>query len=965
MTTFSRWKIHLLFVFIRSITCGGLCELDGGLNIALHSQSRYADHGWVAGSEITTAGILAALRRHSHVARAEVFAPFAYSGISEVDWDVLLIEGWTGPIDRVIHSLRSERRLRCPDKPPLLVFHWCLDTFPDLETITALDVDGFLTNSRTLLPLLGGIAPTLYLPLAADPGAMTPVAPKEEYAHPVVYLGQASLTKHRLLEVLSELLPLGLAIYGLGWDRFGEDERFAPLLEAWKGVLPKDDIASLYSSASVVVGTTESEQRSLGMVNNRVFEALSVGKACFLSDVFPALDQLKLPLFVHSAPGDAFKHASALLNNATARNQASLAGRLAVLKAHTYDHRVATLLPWLAETFGVRWPRGGTVDVPQPNPLSPPRRRPNLPKVLLLYGAGSGVSEEEDESSDPLLQLGLLQGLALALGPCCDFTVRRVGQVEVRGAGLGLAALVEESLTNYALVLARARWGSPLRRAVSNAAQRISAATWESESSSSRRAARWKARAKIGLLLRSAPVVTQSESSDPSVSVCHSSSEYFPFARDLLAFDLVVHDDPVLVCCAGQAINTLSTVQENEHLELCAHRPNALRGLSLDVAALREGSQGWHDDVQEKRRWDLVALAATTRALLTVGPSGKVVQGVAERLCAHSDRQETVAFLVASPIRPRPNDEAWPSEALALKRLRSCGVDVVGGLLDRPERIPAMLRSAGKVEVFSSSTVQSPPPATPRDVSTTMGSPLLLASVGSSDEAVLLLAALAVGAEVVVGGDKALMALLEGEIDKTARLGRAPLADFDVSSSNSSPAGTLPETAAYTEAYVGSTAVGAMSASPFARRLLAAVDGTLVAPFASAGVEILEPADTGVISLAACRAAREQGFTDVAVRVSVRVRNFRIPDDGTWCLRVDGREVACFGDARFAVDASLPLLPSLGGGASGVAEVQGDEGVSWCTEGGVVQLEAVLRGGALEEPTAVRTSPVIRLLVVG
>jgi hypothetical protein len=54
--------------------------------------------------------------------------------------------------------------------------------------------------------------------------------------------------------MLVEVAPLGLAIYGLGWDRFGgqgDDERFARLLPHWKGVLPKDDIAALYSSAQV------------------------------------------------------------------------------------------------------------------------------------------------------------------------------------------------------------------------------------------------------------------------------------------------------------------------------------------------------------------------------------------------------------------------------------------------------------------------------------------------------------------------------------------------------------------------------------------------------------------------------------------------------------------------------------------------------------------------------------------
>ena len=61
----------------------------GNLNVALHAQSRYRDHGWVAGSEVTTAGMLAALRRHPDVVRAEVFAPFAYEGLlsSGTVWD--------------------------------------------------------------------------------------------------------------------------------------------------------------------------------------------------------------------------------------------------------------------------------------------------------------------------------------------------------------------------------------------------------------------------------------------------------------------------------------------------------------------------------------------------------------------------------------------------------------------------------------------------------------------------------------------------------------------------------------------------------------------------------------------------------------------------------------------------------------------------------------------------------------
>jgi hypothetical protein len=46
--------------------------------------------------------------------------------------------------------------------------------------------------------------------------------------------------------------PLGLAIYGLGWDRV-DDVMFKSLLPHWKGVLPKDDIATLYSSVYACV----------------------------------------------------------------------------------------------------------------------------------------------------------------------------------------------------------------------------------------------------------------------------------------------------------------------------------------------------------------------------------------------------------------------------------------------------------------------------------------------------------------------------------------------------------------------------------------------------------------------------------------------------------------------------------------------------------------------------------------
>lgn len=47
--------------------------------------------------------------------------------------------------------------------------------------------------------------------------------------------------------MLKEVVPFGLAIYGNGWDRKGAEE----LLPFWRGIVPLEDIPSLYSSAKV------------------------------------------------------------------------------------------------------------------------------------------------------------------------------------------------------------------------------------------------------------------------------------------------------------------------------------------------------------------------------------------------------------------------------------------------------------------------------------------------------------------------------------------------------------------------------------------------------------------------------------------------------------------------------------------------------------------------------------------
>lgn len=252
------------------------------VSVALHAQSKYAMHGWVAGSEITTRGLADALIDKG--ATVALWAPFSYPGIDD-PWDVFLIEGFSGPL---LHVIRRVRRRN----PRVKVIHWCLDTYPSLDATAALPVDGFLTNSRLIATqgfqaaadLLGissawfheaDMVPRHFAQLAA---AEPTGAAVEEDPTLVVYLGQPSYGKTLLAPALLAISEqANLEIYGSAWDRFAaEDAAYSKLAACcWRGALEATQISTLYRRAKVVLGTTESLQRKLGMVNNRVFEALA------------------------------------------------------------------------------------------------------------------------------------------------------------------------------------------------------------------------------------------------------------------------------------------------------------------------------------------------------------------------------------------------------------------------------------------------------------------------------------------------------------------------------------------------------------------------------------------------------------------------------------------------------------------------------------------------------------------
>lgn len=383
------------------------------LNVALHAQSKYSQHGFVSGSEVTTNGIAAALRQVPDVAHVHVFAPFAYGELLRRRWDLVLVEGWYGMVPSFIHVLRRRN-------PKVVVLYMCLDTYPTPHAFAQLDVDGFLTNSRHMQRLLARVAPTRHMQLAVDPAVMHRTQGNDSYRHAAVFLGHDSLKKDNLHGMLLEAAPYGLAVYGGNWNKSTAPE----LGSHYHGILPLNDIADLYSSADVVVGTTDVLQKALGMVNNRVFEALACG-AVLISDHFPALERLFGDAVLYARqPGDVAAHLRRLLTEPGGREELaarSARGQQLVASAHTWMHRLRQVFGLYDEIMAsrnavaeLRRHEAPIVDVEQQQPrpsLPAPAplgrlHRPNRPIVAVVLDAADARRLAAVHGIDPHLTSG-------------------------------------------------------------------------------------------------------------------------------------------------------------------------------------------------------------------------------------------------------------------------------------------------------------------------------------------------------------------------------------------------------------------------------------------------------------------------------------------------------------------------------------------------------------------------------
>lgn len=307
-------------------------------NIALHGQVTPGPKQ-VVGSVITTDGLRAALLQREDVGEVSVFYPFHYERLFEQQWDVVVIEGWFLMIHDFIQIVRSH-------SPEATVLFYCLDpSFPGMQETLSYDVDGYLTNSRRVLQQLQAVAPSAYVPLAANPLLFRPAAnpdPQQRRAG-TVFVGAGGKMleyKPQLLAMVEAALPFDLRLYGMGWRDMPQPH----LRSANRGVLPRWGIAAVYASAQVVLGCTIEAQRREGMVNNRVFEAMASG-AVLLTDHSAALEEAAegTVLFANGA-AEVATQLQWVQDNPQAAEEMGRRARALVLRKHTWGHRAVQIL---------------------------------------------------------------------------------------------------------------------------------------------------------------------------------------------------------------------------------------------------------------------------------------------------------------------------------------------------------------------------------------------------------------------------------------------------------------------------------------------------------------------------------------------------------------------------------------------------------------------------------------------
>jgi hypothetical protein len=226
------------------------------------------------------------------------------------------------------------------------IFYYCLDPlYPGIPSILSFDVDGIITNSKILYETLQleGIH-TEYIMLAADSDSLRPLKSVDQDCG-AVYVGagfQMITEKPELLKMLSDAIPYGLCLFGFGWES-------TPVFsQSWKGILPRGELANAYSRSKIVLASTIKYQDEYGMINNRIFEALSCGSLVVTEYSKTIADLFGSEIIMFKHHNESFEQIyHRLFMNYGSYEDRRIKARQEIVRKHTWDHRVVQFFEFM------------------------------------------------------------------------------------------------------------------------------------------------------------------------------------------------------------------------------------------------------------------------------------------------------------------------------------------------------------------------------------------------------------------------------------------------------------------------------------------------------------------------------------------------------------------------------------------------------------------------------------------
>ena len=156
--------------------------------------------------------------------------------------------------------------------------------------------------------------------------------------HTLLFIGNSRRVPRPIIEALRGA-EFDLAVYGGDWTPDLLDPRF--LRGEW---VPNDEVRRYYSSADIVLNDHWGDMRDLGIISNRVYDALACG-AFVVSDGVPGLDEeFDGAVATFTTRDDLHEIIRRSLADPEARRAAAARGRTAVLARHTFAQRIDRII---------------------------------------------------------------------------------------------------------------------------------------------------------------------------------------------------------------------------------------------------------------------------------------------------------------------------------------------------------------------------------------------------------------------------------------------------------------------------------------------------------------------------------------------------------------------------------------------------------------------------------------------